>query len=47
MEKYKTYLHFLSAKIYKDFRRYQISKLIYWDTPAPTEPEWIQAARAL
>jgi hypothetical protein len=37
MEKYKTYLHFLSAKIYKDFRRYQMSKLISWDTPAPTE----------
>ena len=38
MEKYKSYLHFLSAKIYKDFRRYQMSKLISWDTPAPTEP---------
>ncbi len=36
MEKYKSYLHFLSAKIYKDFRRYQMSKLIYWDNLAPT-----------
>lgn len=37
MQKYKTYLHYLSAKLYKDFRRYQISKLISWETPAPTE----------
>ncbi|NJO16373.1 MAG: hypothetical protein HC877_11695 [Thioploca sp.] len=33
IEKYKSDLPFLSAKIYKDFRRYQMSKLIYWDTP--------------
>ncbi len=38
MEKYKNSIHFLSAKLYKDFRRYQMSKLISWDTPAPTEP---------
>jgi hypothetical protein len=37
MEKYKSYVHFLLAKVYKDFRRYQISKLISWDTPAPIE----------
>lgn len=37
MEIYKTYLHFLLAKINRDFRRYQVSKLISWDTPAPTE----------
>ena len=38
MKTYKTYLHFLVEKVYKDFRRYRISKLISWNTPAPTEP---------
>lgn len=38
MEKYRTYPHFLFAKIHKDFKRYRISKLISWEPLPPLEP---------
>lgn len=37
MEKYKTYPHFLFAKVYKDLKRYQISKLVSWEPLPPLE----------
>lgn len=38
MEKYKTYLQWLLMKIYRDFKRYRISKLISWEPLPPFEP---------
>jgi len=35
MEKYKTYLPFLIAKVHKDIKRYRISKLFSWE-PLPS-----------
>ncbi len=37
MEKYKTLRHFLVAKLYKDIKRYRISKLLSWKPLSPLE----------
>ncbi len=37
MEKYKTYLPFLIAKIHKNIKRYKISKLFSWEPLPPLE----------
>ncbi len=37
MQKYKTYLHYLIAKIYKDQRRRQIAKIFSWQPLPPLE----------
>ncbi len=37
MEKYKTYLQFLIAKLHKNIKRYRISKLFSWEPLPPLE----------
>lgn len=37
MQKYKTYLHYLVAKVYKDQRRRQIAKIFAWQPLPPLE----------